>query len=115
MTHRGAGLVAQVFGRCALAAGAVTAAGDVNGARAEGDAAYGEYLSTACVSCHRIDGTDRGIPSIIGWPDEQFVAVLKAYRSGVRENLVMRSIASGLSDDDMAALASYYARAKDRK
>jgi cytochrome c len=77
------------------------------GARAA-DPAFGEYLSSACVTCHRLDGADKGIPSIVGWPTDQFVLVLKSYKSKERPNQVMQTVTAGLSDEEMAALAAYY-------
>ena len=74
-----------------------------------GDAAYGQYLSGECVTCHRADGADKGIPSIIGWPADQFIAVLKSYKAKDRDNVVMQTIAGKFSDEEMAALAAYYA------
>lgn len=79
---------------------------------AAGDPAYGEYLSSECVACHRRDGQDKGIPSIVGWPPEQFVAVLKSYKTKDRPNQVMQTITGRLSDDDMAALATFYGSLK---
>lgn len=77
-----------------------------------GDPAFGEYLSSACVTCHRLDGTTKGIPSIIGWPADQFIVVLKSYKTKERPNEVMQTIAGRLSEDEMAALAAYYASLK---
>jgi cytochrome c553 len=76
------------------------------------DPAYGEYLSSECVACHRRDGQDKGIPSIVGWPVDQFVAVLQSYKSKDRQNQVMQTITGRLSDDDMAALAAFYGSLK---
>lgn len=79
-------------------------------ARAAGDRALGEYLSSECTSCHQLSGRSTGgIPPIVGWPQEQFVAVLEAYGSGERQNEVMRTIAARLSREDMASLAAYFA------
>ncbi|MEM7524453.1 MAG: c-type cytochrome [Pseudomonadota bacterium] len=75
----------------------------------EGDRDYGEYLSSECVTCHRIDGADEGIPSITGWPAEDFVVALHAYRAKHRENQAMQMVASRLSDDEIAGLAAYFA------
>ena len=72
------------------------------------DAAFGEYLSSECVACHRRDGQDKGIPSIIGWPTEQFVAALHAYKAKDRPNAIMQTIAGRLSENEMAALADFY-------
>lgn len=75
-----------------------------------GDAAYGEYLSSECVTCHRVDGVNAGIPSIVGWPTEQFLAALKSYKAKERTNQVMQTIAGRLAEAEMAALAAYFAR-----
>lgn len=76
------------------------------------DPAYGEYLSSECVSCHRRDGQDKGIPPIVGWPPEQFIAVLQSYKTKDRKNEVMQTITGRLSDDDIAALAAFYGSLK---
>lgn len=78
-------------------------------ARAAGDRALGEYLSSECTSCHQLSGRSAGgIPPIVGWPQEQFVAVLEAYGRRERQNQVMQTIAARLSPDDMASLAAYF-------
>lgn len=74
----------------------------------EGDPDYGEYLSGECVTCHRADGGDEGIPSITGWPQEDFVVALHAYRSKHRDNEAMQLVASRLSDEEIAGLAAYF-------
>ncbi|NJO22136.1 MAG: hypothetical protein HC868_03335 [Sphingomonadales bacterium] len=33
--------------------------------------AYGRHLARECTSCHRIDGIDNGIPSIVGLPPDR--------------------------------------------
>lgn len=70
--------------------------------------AYGKHLSSECTTCHRIDGTDNGIPSIIGWPADAFVAVLVSYRDGERTNQAMISVAKSLDEEQMGALAAYF-------
>jgi cytochrome c553 len=71
--------------------------------------AYGRHLAQECTGCHRIDGIDNGIPSIIGWKADRFVATLKFYQSGARTNPVMVSVASSLDDRQLEALATYFA------
>jgi cytochrome c553 len=73
------------------------------------DAAFGQYLAGECVTCHRKDGQNKGIPSITGWPTDQFVAVMRSYKQKVRPNPIMQTIAGRLTDQDMDALAAYYA------
>lgn len=73
-----------------------------------GDPAYGEYLAGECTTCHQRSGQSKGIPSITGWPAEQFIAVLKSYKHKDRPNEVMQSIAGRLGDTEMESLAAYF-------
>lgn len=91
----------------------VILAGLTTAARA-GDIAFGEYLSGECVTCHRVDGQDKGIPPIVGWPADQFTAVLQSYKAKDRANQVMQTIAGRLSDQDMEALATYFESLKPK-
>lgn len=75
----------------------------------QGDPAYGEYLSSECLTCHQTDGSDQGIPSITGWPTEDFVAAMHAYKSKLRPHPVMQMMAGRLANDEIAALAAYFA------
>jgi len=76
------------------------------------DLALGRHLAGECVACHPRDNRPVGIPAIVGWPPDQFVAVLKSYKAKERNNPVMQSIAASLSDEEMAALAAYFATLK---
>jgi cytochrome c553 len=85
---------------CAFAGGA--------SAQPTGDRAFGEYLAAECVTCHQLSGQFAGIPPIVGWPDESFVAIMNEYRRKQRDNPVMQTIAARLSDEEIAALAAYF-------
>lgn len=76
------------------------------------DVALGEYLSGQCTTCHQLSGKVSGIPAIVGWDSESFVAVMQSYKRKEREHQVMRTIAGSLSDEDIAALAAYFATIK---
>lgn len=78
----------------------------------KGDPDYGEYLSSECTTCHQADGSDQGIPSITGWPEEDFVVAMHAYKSGLRPHPVMQMMASRFNNDEIAALAAYFATLK---
>lgn len=69
--------------------------------------AYGRHLARECTSCHSLDGTSGAIPSIVGKSQEEFIALLVAYRDGHKPNPVMVSVARSLDDEQMAALAAY--------
>ncbi len=73
-----------------------------------GDMAYGQYLSGECVTCHQSSGADDGIPSITGWPIEDFVVALHAYKNKLRPHPVMQLVTSRLSNEEIAALAVYF-------
>ncbi|MCI4664026.1 MAG: c-type cytochrome [Neomegalonema sp.] len=77
----------------------------------KGDPEYGEYLSSECVSCHLPGKDDKGIPSIAGWGEKDFVAVMHAFKIKKRESPVMQMIAGRLSDEEIASLAAYFAKA----
>lgn len=77
-------------------------------ALADGDVAFGEYLSGECVTCHQASGASNGIPSIVGWDEEIFISVFDEYRNRIRPNEAMQTIAARLKDDEVAALAAYF-------
>jgi cytochrome c553 len=83
----------------------------IAGALAVDDAkllAYGKHLSAECSGCHRIDGVDNGIPSITGWPFDDFIATLGFFKDGKRQNAAMISVARSLDEEQVKALATYY-------
>ncbi|MDF1872407.1 c-type cytochrome [Vannielia sp.] len=73
-----------------------------------GDPEYGAYLSSECTTCHQASGGDEGIPSIVLWPEEDFVLAMHAYKAKKRIHPVMNMIAGRLSDEEIAALAAYF-------
>lgn len=76
------------------------------------DIELGRYLSSECTTCHGAAKADSTIPVIHGLDQAHFIEVLKAYRSGSLPNPVMQNIAGRLHDDDIAALAAYFAAAR---
>ena len=80
-----------------------------------GDAAAGQQKISSCKGCHGIPGYRTAFPSVYNVPKlggqhaEYIVKALQAYKSGERSHPTMRAIAAGLSDQDMADLAAYYA------
>lgn len=79
----------------------------------KGDAEYGEYLSSECTTCHRKDGADEGIPSIVYWPEDEFVIAMHAYKTKTREHPVMNMVAGRLGDEEIAALAAFFAKLEE--
>lgn len=99
-------------GRIVKAGLAAIALGTVPVGPAGADPAYGEYLSAECITCHRSEAETGGIPPIAGLPTRYFMGALKDYRAGRRANPVMQSVARSLDDDQIEALAAYYASLK---
>jgi len=66
-------------------------------------------LAAICASCHRLDGRDQGIPSIVGLNQKQFADVMAGFKSGARSSQIMHAIALSLSDGEVATLAAYLA------
>jgi len=65
-----------------------------------------------CVACHGLDGRGTApiYPNLNGQWERYLRQQLLAYRSGRRDNGIMNGFAAGLTDDDIRALAAYYAR-----
>jgi cytochrome c553 len=94
--------------RVAAAVAVVTA-----GSAAAADIELARYLATECMACHRAAAAGGTIPNIFGMAEATFADLLKAYRDKKLPNPVMQSIASRLTDEEIAALARYFATASD--
>lgn len=79
----------------------------------DADPAFGEYLANQCSTCHGSSSTGR-IPPIRGLPADYFAGALYEYREDIRANDVMKNMAAGLSDEEIAALAAYYSALEPR-
>ena len=82
-------------------------------AQAAGEAAAGKVKAASCAGCHGPNG--QGVapnPALAGKSEDQLLQDLQEYKSGKRTNAVMKALAAGLSDQDMANLAAYYASLK---
>ena len=79
---------------------------------AKPDLAKGANISaTVCAACHTADGS-RGIPTnpiLQGQHADYLVKQLTEFKSGKRDNAIMKPMASTLSDDDMRNVAAFYA------
>jgi cytochrome c553 len=75
-----------------------------------GKAADGQAKSTVCTACHGANGnsTNPEWPRLAGQSAVYIAGQLRLFRSGVRNNPVMKPLASALSDQDIDDLAVYY-------
>ena len=85
----------------------------VGAAEAAGDAAAGKAKSAVCAGCHGDKGQGMApFPALAGKPEAEQLKALQEFKSGARSNPIMSGNAAGLSDQDMADLAAYYASFK---
>jgi cytochrome c553 len=94
----------------ALLLGTVGIAGT---ARAAGDAVAGKAAASSCAMCHgpNGEGTKMG-PRLAGMDAATFVQAMNDYKSGKRDNAMMKGQTSKLSAGDIANLAAYYVSPK---
>ena len=106
-------LLASMLTAAALAAPVFTAfaAGEAPKA-AKPDLVKGEALYTAvCAACHGADGNSAiaANPKLSAQHPEYLVKQLHEFKSGKRNNAIMKGFASALSDDDMRNIAYWVA------
>lgn len=79
-----------------------------------GDPDAGKARSASCAGCHGAYGISNSpmFPNLAGQKELYLVSALKQYRDGVRNNPMMSGMAKGLSDADIANIASYYTNLK---
>ena len=93
-----------------LASCLVASALSVHAQATKPDLAKGEASYTAvCAACHGADGNS-GIPAnpkLAQQHPQYLVKQLQEFKSGKRNNAVMKAFATGLSDEDMRNIASW--------
>ncbi len=83
-----------------------------------GNADAGAKKNSMCIGCHGIPDyktafpTVYRVPKIAGQSEKYLVVALNAYKNGERNHPSMKGIVAGLSDQDIADLAVYYANKK---
>ncbi len=71
-----------------------------------------EDLARTCNGCHGLNGVSVGpsMPSIAGLPEKYLKNLLLQWKSGERYAATMDRHVKGYSDEELAALAAYYAK-----
>ena len=77
----------------------------------EGDAAAGKAKAMVCSGCHGVDGNSASPvwPKLAGQTASYLESQLHAFKDGFRSDPSMAPMVAGLSDSDIADLASYFA------
>ena len=111
-------LITYLFAALLLVPAVSRAAGEAAPAKvAKPDLVKGEATYTAvCVACHAADGNSAiaANPKLAQQHPEYLVKQLQEFKSGKRNNAVMKGFASALSDDDMKNIA-YWVTSKKAK
>ena len=69
----------------------------------------GAVMANTCFSCHGTDGKSAGaMPSIAGKKADYIIKMLTEFRDGKRPSTVMKRIAKGFTDSEIAALAATF-------
>ena len=76
---------------------------------AEGPTA--SMLANTCAGCHGTNGASVGpaSPTIAAMEKESFVETMKAFQSGDMYSTIMGRIAKGYTEDEITAMAGYFA------
>ncbi len=81
---------------------------------AAGDATVGKGKSQVCAGCHGADGnaTIPNYPKLAGQHANYLVKQMQAFKSGKRNEAIMKGQVANLNDQDMQDLAAYFASQK---
>lgn len=76
--------------------------------------ASGRTLAGTCAACHGTNGVSAGpaTPTLAGINAEYFMEVMEGFKSGTRHATVMNRIAKGYTDDEIKAMATFFAGKK---
>jgi cytochrome subunit of sulfide dehydrogenase len=71
-------------------------------------------LASACAICHGTDGraATKDVAPLAGLPREHIASQLRAFRDGQRPATVMQQIAKGYTDQQIDAMAAWFAAQK---
>lgn len=73
----------------------------------------GAYLAANCANCHGTTGTSQGaMPSLAGKDAQYIVDQMREFRDGKRPGTIMHQLSKGYSDEQIAAIAAYFAAQK---
>jgi len=70
--------------------------------------------AVSCSGCHAPKGSGGPVVSLTGRPADEIVTALLQFRSGERRATVMDRIAKGFSDDEIRAIAEWFAEGGER-
>ena len=73
----------------------------------------GRSIAASCSNCHGTNGVSQGaVPSLAGGARADMVAKMQEFKSGKRPGTIMPQLAKGYSDDQIEAIAAWFAAQK---
>jgi len=73
------------------------------------------YLSANCANCHGTAGKNPGsLPSLAGMSAAGLASSMRDFRDGKRKATLMHQLAKGYSDEQIDAMAMYFAAQKSK-
>lgn len=73
--------------------------------------AGGSTIGYTCMGCHGFEGKGSGsMPRLAGLPAEVIAGKLMSYKSGSLEGTVMNRLARGYTDEEIQAVAEFFAK-----
>jgi sulfide dehydrogenase cytochrome subunit len=81
-----------------------------------GDTKPARSLAASCANCHGTGGVSVGeVESLAGKPREEIVRKMQEFKSGARPATIMNQLAKGYTDEQIEALAGWFAAQKPAK
>ncbi|MEO5670160.1 MAG: c-type cytochrome [Ramlibacter sp.] len=73
------------------------------------DALQARNWAAACANCHGTNGNAQGGVALAGMSRDEMVQKMIAFKNGSRPATIMHQLAKGYSDEQIAAIAGYFA------
>lgn len=75
------------------------------------DATYARNLASACFTCHGTDGRSVGNvpPALAGRDKGELLEMMKGFKAGTRPATLMHQQSKGYTDQQLEAIAGYFA------
>lgn len=98
---------------CSLLAIVVVALGTLSARAQLPDANLGRSLAATCANCHGTNGVSVGdVESLAGKPADDTVRKMQEFKSGARPATIMQQLAKGYTDEQIQAVATWFAAQK---
>lgn len=78
------------------------------------DPNLGRNVAANCANCHGTNGRSvGGMPALAGQPRDYLVRTMREFRDGKRPATIMHQLAKGYTEEQIEAVAAYFAAQKN--